>query len=368
MSLEDDFFRDFEAGKKIDLERGLLIAVGLETEKDIYIYQKRLDQLSQKFANYLDDLTGNKNLNYNFKHQDLFNFLWSNKKNRYKDDQVLLNKAIDLQLYPDKLKRVGNCLALTSLYNVLAIRENLEVKIMHNPGHVFSIIHEKGEDVYLENTYVKGFNVQLDSIRTKAIKAENESLISMVYHNKGLNLSNTNILDSVDYYIKSLKLFPNYFNAYNSLGNLLYSQNKYDTALHLYRMALKSFENASYYTNIGSCYKKKGNIIHAMMNYNKALELDPDNLNIQLKIANIKKSQKLYKDYLEIYVHIQKETRKEVMKKYDNAMKYFAENDIESVEQEYNRIYDLLGNKEIIIDRDFVLDMMKKFDDIKIKK
>ena len=50
--LEDEMFKLFDVGVEVSLERALLIASGLETERDLAEYLVKLDELQSGFEKY----------------------------------------------------------------------------------------------------------------------------------------------------------------------------------------------------------------------------------------------------------------------------------------------------------------------------
>jgi len=72
-------------------------------------------------------------------------------------------------------------------------------------------------------------------------------------------------------------------------ANSLYSQGKYQEAAEFYKEIIESgYESADLYYNLGNAYYKQNVISRAILNYEKALELDPNNEDIKynLQLAN----------------------------------------------------------------------------------
>jgi hypothetical protein len=85
------------------------------------------------------------------------------KKKRY-NANVALSEVIDAQQDPDSNREVGNCVGLTALYSVLALRGGLEVTLMYRvaqkgqSGHVLSRVRAAERYWDVENTSATGFN------------------------------------------------------------------------------------------------------------------------------------------------------------------------------------------------------------------
>ncbi|CAF1259659.1 unnamed protein product [Adineta ricciae] len=72
-----------------------------------------------------------------------------------------------------------------------------------------------------------------------------------------------------------------------------------DDAINLLNRAINSEKNsAELYINRGDCFITKGQITFALQDYEQALELSPDNVEIKLRISNVffNKAEQLYKE------------------------------------------------------------------------
>lgn len=92
--------------------------------------------------------------------------------------------------------------------------------------------------------------------------------------------------------ITSLSLFANTFEE----ANKLYTSKQFDKALAIYlELAQKNEPTANLYYNIGNCYYRLNELGNAIVYYEKAYKLNPDDESIQknLKIANAKTIDKI---------------------------------------------------------------------------
>lgn len=74
-----------------------------------------------------------------------------------------------------------------------------------------------------------------------------------------------------------------------SKANTAYNTGLYDTSINLYNQVLdKHLESATLYYNLGNAWFKKGEIPHAILYYEKAKKLSPDDedINYNLGVAN----------------------------------------------------------------------------------
>jgi tetratricopeptide (TPR) repeat protein len=81
-------------------------------------------------------------------------------------------------------------------------------------------------------------------------------------------------------------------------GNELYKKEKYEEAVVLYEGIAKSGQqSAELYFNLGNCYYKLHKVAPAVYNYEKALLLSPDDIEIQ---TNLKFAQKMAIDEIKV--------------------------------------------------------------------
>lgn len=65
-------------------------------------------------------------------------------------------------------------------------------------------------------------------------------------------------------------------------GNILYEQAKYDEAITEYsRIIEKGYESGNIYYNLGNCYFKKGQLGKAILNYERAMRLIPNDKDLE---------------------------------------------------------------------------------------
>lgn len=71
-------------------------------------------------------------------------------------------------------------------------------------------------------------------------------------------------------------------------GNMLYEQGDFEEAIAHFERAVESAESAELYYNLGNAYFKTNQIPQAILNYERALKLNPNDTDLQynLKLAN----------------------------------------------------------------------------------
>jgi len=167
----------------------------------------------------------------------LFDWLWSTKPDRNESGGTFrLTRVIDAQLAPRGAK-VGNCLGLTLLYNVVAQRLGLDVQAVYleavagRLSHVISMLVSGQKRTDIDNIFPDGFDSKdyLDSsLRVEWGDAE---LIADVYHSIGWELHEKGKLeDAVVNYSKAIWLNSKYVKAYLNRGIALSMQGREDEA------------------------------------------------------------------------------------------------------------------------------------------
>lgn len=75
-----------------------------------------------------------------------------------------------------------------------------------------------------------------------------------------------------------------------AVGDSAYLKNDYASAVHIYETLLKNGEATEVYYNLGNSYYKSGDIAKAILNYERALLLQPGNVDVRanLEIARAK--------------------------------------------------------------------------------
>lgn len=69
------------------------------------------------------------------------------------------------------------------------------------------------------------------------------------------------------------------------VADSLYAKEKYEQAIHQYDALLKEGENAKLYYNLGNCYYRLGDIAHAILNYERAINRNPSDKDAQFNLA-----------------------------------------------------------------------------------
>ena len=208
----------FSQKNEPDLAEAALIASGVNTLEELHNYLAKLDVLCHQ-------ITLGKGLPDIERAKAIFDWLWRTKPNRYEPrGNFKLTVVIEAQL-DDKCERVGNCLGLTVLYNVLAHRFGLRVKaayleqVFGTAPHVFSILYINNRAIDVENILPQGFDYQ--GHRQNLLREEwgNRELVADIYHSIANSLGEQGEWEgAIKNYDKAIKLNPKYTKAYLNKG------------------------------------------------------------------------------------------------------------------------------------------------------
>jgi tetratricopeptide (TPR) repeat protein len=197
-----------------ELARGALAASGIRTSRELNRYLSLIDKLCQQIE---DKTTGKDEL---MKARAIFDWLWQTKPNRSeRQGSFKLNEVINAQLDPN-VEKVGNCLGLTVLYNVLAQKFGLKVKAIHvedalgQGPHVFSMLETAQGTIDVEHIFPHGFDFKGHMKNPQRTIWGDAELIADIYHSTGNKLfEQGHHEEAVQNYSKAILLNPKYTKA-----------------------------------------------------------------------------------------------------------------------------------------------------------
>jgi len=104
---------------------------------------------------------------------------------------------------------------------------------------------------------------------------------------------NQGIEKAIAHYHKLKSNFPTYYvfneKELNILGNYFMYYKKFSNAIQIFKLNVSEYPNSSnVYDNLGTAYMKNGQNKLAIKNYEKSLELNPDNKNAKEMLKKIK--------------------------------------------------------------------------------
>ena len=223
-----------EKSKKIELAQGALLASGVNTEHEFNRYLAKIDQLCQRItlAEKGDDVQRAK---------EIFDWLWMVKPHRHEyRGNFRLTDTLEAQL--GERERVGNCLGLTILYNVLAQRFGLQVKAVHLEDafgigpHVFSVLYVGAHSIDIETIFPNGFDYQGHLGEPQREEWGDRELIADIYHSAANDLFEQDKWESaIENYDKAIRLNPKYTKAYLNKGIALVALGRTEEAMEWFR-------------------------------------------------------------------------------------------------------------------------------------
>jgi len=271
------------------LEKKLLIASGIESEKEIRDYTEKIGILINQFREYQGRVTTKARRKFtsysgnSLLAKELFNFLYSQKPRRYNSSPEL-SEAVDGQMSPDKNHRIGNCAGLTSLFTVLGNRLDLDLAIgliQHGDNgelHVRSLLDYNGGEIQIENTSKREF----DYPRLKYDdKCPAETLVPVTYNLRATRqMGKGNFDEAVPLLTKAVQEYPEFDVSYLNLGSLLcrIPQPSPDKAIPLFKRAIQLRKSEEAHFGLASAYGMVGQTQLALDNFGEVLQINQGHL------------------------------------------------------------------------------------------
>jgi tetratricopeptide (TPR) repeat protein len=223
-------------GDDVGLERGALVASGIETRQELNRYLDIIDRLRSQIEGVLpdesDDVT---------RARTIFDCLWQSKPDRY-EPQGYFRLTMVLAAQIGTSDKVGNCLGLTVLYNVLARRFKLAARAAYMEDafgrgpHVFTVLDAGKFTIDIENIFPHGFDYQEHRKATRRENWGDRELIADIYHSIGNELAASRDLEgAMVNYDKSLMLYPQHNRARLNKGIALVEMGHMDEAAEWFK-------------------------------------------------------------------------------------------------------------------------------------
>ncbi|MCX7861728.1 MAG: tetratricopeptide repeat protein [Bacteroidales bacterium] len=178
--------------------------------------------------------------------------LWENVIHHYPKSHIaLLN-------YGNALRESGYYDKALEAYHKIDTTSSLYAKMLENRAYVY----------YKQNNYQAALNdyqalLLIDSTRYD-IKTY---IVNILLENNKLELAKQTAMDI-------LRTFPQQSEVWNSLGNYYYQKKQVDSALWAYTHAISIKPKGMYYYNRANVYSQNNQLLLAIADYNKAIELD----------------------------------------------------------------------------------------------
>ncbi|MBI2137554.1 tetratricopeptide repeat protein [Candidatus Woesearchaeota archaeon] len=269
--LEDKVIESIIKGEAVELEEALLILSGLQSKEAIDGYKKKIGVLQEGFHKYA--VRGTVSEGETPPEQvakALHDCLWEDNPNRY-NGNFLLTEVVDAQL--SQGSPVGNCVGLTSLFTVLALRERLNPSIMFDSTHVFSRLRTGDKVLDIENTNSDGTKHSIDGFtESPAI-----NLTTLVLNSRGnVKKASGRLEEAVKDYTQAISINPRLAEAYSNRGGVKQAQGRLEEAVKDYTQAISINPRlAEAYSNRGTAKQAQGRLEEAIEDYTQAISINP---------------------------------------------------------------------------------------------
>lgn len=241
------------------IARACLLAGGVPA-REIPRYFLKLEYL---FAG-LEKYSIENNLHADNPHQiidNLIDYLWQKKTERFEENAFALQTTID--------ERVGNCTALTALFNILAARSGIGVKTVFREGHVYSNYQNR----VIENTNRLGHGNRQENDQ----EASAFAIVSEICSYQAKELSASGYEEAaIKFSQTALALNPNDPTYSFNLGTTYLENGQNEAALQFFEQSLRQGNSHEYlYWNMGLAHLRLGHLSHAYANFLTSINTKP---------------------------------------------------------------------------------------------
>ncbi|MDP3966585.1 MAG: tetratricopeptide repeat protein [archaeon] len=276
MRLENELFESVKTlddlGKDFSLEESLLIVSGIDSRDNLERYKDKITYLHSKYQKRLDKKDAPSRA------RTLIKFL-GNGKGRYlaksssgESSPNNLVNVINRKIM--KLKKIGNCIGLSSLGGVIGLREGLNLGCLFFTDHIALSLDSENKVINLETTIKGGYDCRYSKdkewrLRNRLMKHETiNSLFPISLANRALIKDNLRDLQ------KSIELYPNAV-FYDWKSGLLENRRKMGLALESYKIATSLTNYPSLNYDFGSNLFNRRHYEEAVEQFSKAISLNP---------------------------------------------------------------------------------------------
>ncbi len=277
--MEERLIDNFVKGKQVSVEDVLLVVSGIKTPQELKEYKQKIGSIQSHFRAWIKSKGAvSEIIDENYmtvsRARFLFEYLWNSKPRRHGKGYSVA-AAIDAQLDPDTNVTLGSCVALTGLYTILCIRENIHTVILASGDHVLNSLKHAGFSLNVENTDPQGFNKELNENYFEELPPA--LLAASILNSRGIDENSRGMHEeALKSFSKAVKIRPSYASAFNNRGNVYFELSNYFKAQKDYEMAIKlSPDFAEAYCNLGLALAKQSNLDKAQCLFKKVLEIFP---------------------------------------------------------------------------------------------
>jgi len=255
MMLESELFEKIRIGKKLNLEKAILISYGYNDEKEIAQYISKITRLNKTFRKF-----ASKGLNVRKKTaRALYNFLWQDSiMGVYEAMHAFrLGKGREKRNLEED-EQVGECVRRTIFCSLMGVRQGLDMRALYNGCHVLSRVRIGKRFIDIENTSeegINGFDIWTQGSHCRTFEGLKEGnlidLIGLTYKNRGfIETENKHWKKAITYYDRAIEIIPHYPSTYicrgeakENLGWMNKAIEDYDKAIEIDSKNINSYKN-----------------------------------------------------------------------------------------------------------------------------
>lgn len=263
-AFEEEIIEKYKNGET-DWEDVYFAVSGVDSYGEIKEYKDKLDKIYSDFEIYYQSY---KVEYYGYgevyiKGEAIHNFLFEDKEDYYSKEYDTFAEVIDnfINYEENEEKKIGQCLSLCALYNAIAERAVLEVRVGISESHAISILSESEDiKIYVENTYAEGYS-QLPQYYDFYFDEPNIAFAN-VYNKKGEGLINKSL------YISESP------SALIALYRFYADRNQEDVCESIFNRVVRDYPHKPWmYIARGHAYRKKQKYLEALVDYSTAIGL-----------------------------------------------------------------------------------------------
>ena len=234
--LEDRIVQELKSDK-VSIERALLVVAGMD-EDGIREYTRKIDGIQEEFLEHLSEKS-KANADASLSKRDIAILLLEHihKNTMTERDVFSLKHTIDSYLAGQV---TGNCLALTSLYTVLGLRNSLDLAVLYSTEHILCELTIDSKHYPIETTGKDGFNfANIDYSR-----AGLNALVATAFISRGVAKSKLGLKkEAIEDYNRAIELEPKYADAFNNRGAAKSKLGLEEEAIEDYNRAIELYPN-----------------------------------------------------------------------------------------------------------------------------
>ncbi|MBE7444236.1 MAG: hypothetical protein HS132_02935 [Planctomycetia bacterium] len=175
--LELSFMHDMEDGQlDMPFENACLIASGVNTDKKMQTYLRKIDLLISRISHETDV---NKTSDPIAKAGTIFDWLQKNANEGVYNDCYDIRDTLNI--------RVGNCLSYAIQFTIICRHFDIDIKNIFVPGHIYNMLVSGKQTRYFEHTHSDGIVKNADKYHPQKKIMKDKELLAEIFLYKARN-------------------------------------------------------------------------------------------------------------------------------------------------------------------------------------